>query len=313
MKVNVFNQINVRKSERNYIIMTEQLQILEDPKYIPVHEFGFVGLVEVMGDDSTPPNRARISYGKGTKSVSDDRNLLRYLIRNKHTTPVEMIELVFHLKMPIFVMRQHVRHRMSSMNEYSARYSEMSDEFYTPIFEDIALQSKTNKQGRSLEEEDAFEFNEKMDIQTLMNSAYSKSYETYRALLDKGLARELARSVLPVSNYTECFWKIDLHNFFHFCKLRRDPHAQKEIRDFADAMFQLVEFKLPLCCEAFNDYLFEAKTFSRMEMVILKAIISEGKWKGLLGAEGENFNETFGLTKREFDEFIAKLGLNNIA
>jgi thymidylate synthase (FAD) len=294
--------------------MTEQQEILNDPQYIPVYEHGFVGLVDWLGDDSTPPQRARMSYGKGTKSVQDDRNLLRYLIRHKHNTPVEMVELVFHLKLPIFVMRQHVRHRTASINEYSARYSEMSNEFYIPMYEDIALQSTTNKQGRQevvYGDADLLEHTEKIKTQKIMHDSYAQSFKAYQELLDMGLARELARTVLPVANYTECFWKVNLHNFFNYSRLRRDSHAQKEIRAFADPMFQLVEEKFPMACEAFNDYVFEAETFSRMEMNLLKAILDarQDVTTFIDNFEGgvEQIMARFGLTKREFDEFLAKL------
>jgi thymidylate synthase (FAD) len=293
--------------------MTEQQEILEDVNYVPIYEHGFVGLVDWFGDDSTPPRRARMSYGKGTKSVSDDRNLLRYLIRHKHNTPVEMVELVFHIKLPIFVMRQHVRHRTASINEYSARYSEMSNEFYVPFLEDIALQSTTNKQGRienAIHPEEAFEFEEKTKVQEIMGQAYAKSYEAYQQLLDMGLTRELARSVLPVANYTECFWKVNLHNFFNYSRLRRDSHAQKEIRAFADPMFQLVEARFPMACEAFNDYIFEAVTFSRMEKNLLRHFINRDYVENALRAPKDDkqaIADDFGMTMREMDEFEAKL------
>lgn len=292
--------------------MTEQEAILEDENYFPIYEHGFVGLVDWMGDDSTPPQRARISYGKGTKSVTDDRNLLRYLIRHKHNTPVEMVELVFHIKLPIFVMRQHVRHRTASINEYSARYSEMSNEFYVPYLEDIALQSTTNKQGRNenaLDPEDAFEFEEKTKVQELMSQAYGYTFTIYQQLLDMGLARELARTVLPVANYTECFWKVNLHNFFNYARLRRDPHAQKEIRAFADPMFELVQRHFPVACEAFNDYVFEAETFSRMEMQILRLVVPREVINDISGAskaEKQEIADKFGMSLREVDEFCAK-------
>jgi len=294
--------------------MTPQNDILNDPNYLPVYDYGFVGLVDVMGDDSTPPQRARISYGKGTKSVSDDRNLLRYLIRHKHNTPVEMVELVFHLKMPIFVMRQHVRHRTATINEYSARYSEMSNEFYIPNHEDIALQSKTNKQGRdeaAFDPDALVEFETKEKVQHLMKVSYEQSFETYEELLKMGLARELARAPLPVANYTECFWKVNLYNFFHYCSLRRDSHAQLEIRMLADAMFELVQQRLPVSCEAFNDYIFEAVTFSRMEMKMLRDMFLMGgcSFNTFIKNNGgeESVLSKFGVSKRELEEFRAKI------
>jgi thymidylate synthase (FAD) len=283
--------------------MTPQSAILNDEKYIPVYEHGFVGLTDVFGDDSTPPKTARISYGEGTKSVNDDRNLLRYLIRHKHTTPIEMVVLRFHLKLPIFVMRQHVRHRMAVMNEYSGRYSEMSDEFYVPYHEDIFLQSTTNKQG-SQEDPDLVEFETKQKAQEIYDRCNKVTYEGYRELLDLGLARELARIPLGVGNYTECYWQINLHNFFHYSYLRRDSHAQKQIRDFADPMFELVERKLPIACEAFNDYIFEAETFSRMEMNIIRSFVTAA------AAGNLHMNEWVpagvDMSRREIDEFLAK-------
>lgn len=286
--------------------MTPQSAVLNDDRYVPVYEHGFVGLVDVMGDDSTPPKRARISYGEGTKSVSDDRNLLRYLIRHKHSTPVEMVELVFHIKLPIFIMRQHVRHRTASINEYSARYSEMSDEMYLPLYEDIELQSTSNKQGR--EEDQLMEHTDKLAVQDIMGRSYGQSYEAYRQLLEKGVAREIARSVLPVANYTEIFWKVNLHNFFNYARLRRDSHAQKEIREFADSMFKMVEQKFPIACEAFNDYIFEAETFSRMEMNILRFVLKSKMTvdEYMMTYTDEEIMTKYGITKRELTEFIVK-------
>lgn len=294
--------------------MTKQEQVLNDDRYVPVHQYGFVGLVDVMGDDSTPPERARISYGAGTKSVNDDRNLLRYLIAHKHTTPIEMVELVFHLKMPIFVMRQHVRHRMATINEYSGRYSEMSDEMYVPDHEHLGTQSTTNKQGTvsgSFSEEDAQLLQHTIDV------AEGFTYNQYQKLLANGLSRELSRVVLPVANYTELYWKINLHNFFHYCKLRMDPHAQREIRDFAEAMYSLVKKKLPVACEAFEDYIFNAKTFSRMELEIIKRLIDENEWfrtQEDYNRDDEHADEgvarEYGMSKREIVEFKKKLGLD---
>jgi thymidylate synthase (FAD) len=293
--------------------MTSQEQIKNDARYTPLHEYGFVGLVDVMGDDSTPPETARISYGSGTKSVSDDRNLLRYLVRHRHTTPIEMVELRFHLKMPIFVMRQHVRHRMATINEYSGRYSEMSDEMYVPDHDHLGVQSSTNKQGT-----EAGTFDKKVGagIRTCMLDVNDNSYAGYKALLDSGLSRELSRCVLPVSNYTELYWKIDLHNFFHYAKLRMDPHAQLEIREYATAMYELVKQKLPIACEAFEDYIFKAHTFSRMEFELIKRMISKNAWVTLSEDydrddeyDNEGIAREFGMSKREMTEFKTKFGL----
>ena len=255
-----------------------------------VHKHGFVRLLEVMGDDEEVVNAARISYGKGTKKFSETRNLIRYLMRHKHTSPFEMCEVKFHLKLPIFVMRQLVRHRTANINEYSGRYSEMSDEFYIPEDEYIQKQSKTNNQGRGEESE------EKGLVKFEMNRSADGSYHAYQHMLNYDIARELARTVLPVSNYTECIWKIDLHNFFHMVQLRSDSHAQKEIQDFSNAMYSLVEPHFPICCEAFEDYVVNARSFSAEEMRIIKDQL-DGSWT----------MDKYNLSKREREEFLWKL------
>ncbi len=255
-----------------------------------VHQHGFVRLLEVMGDDEEVVNAARISYGKGTKKFSETRNLIRYLMRHKHTSPFEMCEVKFHLKLPIFVMRQLVRHRTANINEYSGRYSEMSDEFYIPEDDYIQKQSKTNNQGRGEESE------EKGLVKFEMNRSADGAYHAYQHMLNYDIARELARTVLPVSNYTECIWKIDLHNFFHMVQLRSDSHAQKEIQDFSNAMYSLVEPHFPICCEAFEDYVVNARTFSAEEMRIIKDQL-DGSWT----------MDKYNLSKREREEFLWKL------
>lgn len=227
-----------------------------------IHEHGHVALIDIMGDDHAIADAARISYGAGTKSVSDDRNLIRYLVRHKHTSPLEMVELKFGLKMPIFVARQHVRHRMASINEYSGRYSVMSDEFYTPQRDLIQKQSQANKQGRDGE----FDSKDKDAITWMLESSYEKAYQEYSHMIAKDVSRELARLVLPVANYTEMYWKIDLHNFFHYIRLRMDPHAQQEIQDYARAMYEMVKARLPIACEAFEDYILNSVTLSASEL-----------------------------------------------
>ena len=227
-----------------------------------IHEHGHVALIDIMGDDHAIADAARISYGAGTKSVSDDRNLIRYLVRHKHTSPLEMVELKFGLKMPIFVARQHVRHRMASINEYSGRYSVMSDEFYTPQRDLIQKQSQANKQGRDGE----FDGRDKDAITWMLESSYEKAYQEYSHMIAKDVSRELARLVLPVANYTEMYWKIDLHNFFHYIRLRMDPHAQQEIQDYARAMYEMVKARLPIACEAFEDYILNSVTLSASEL-----------------------------------------------
>ena len=257
-----------------------------------IHQLGFVKLLDVMGDDEEVENAARISYGQGTRKVSQTRNLIRYLMRHKHTSPFEMCEVKFHIKLPIFVMRQLVRHRTANLNEYSGRYSVMSNEYYLPEADYLQKQSTTNNQGRDEKHPSTgllhFEF----------NRIYDNAHIAYENLLEEGIARELARVVLPVANYTECIWKIDLHNFFHFVKLRSDSHAQREIRDYSNAMYELVKPKFPLCCEAFEDYVRDAVTFSKHEMELIREAI----WDGRGGLQ-----ESEHLGKRETKEFLEKL------
>ena len=268
-----------------------------------IHKHGFVKLLEVMGNDEEVENAARISYGEGTRKVSQTRNLIRYLMRHKHTSPFEMCEVKFHLKLPIFVMRQIVRHRTANINEYSGRYSIMSDEFYLHAEKDVHEQSKQNNQGRGTELDE----DNKQLVLGRMYDVNEHAKGCYRQIsqpndLDgfyegfKGIARELARTVLPVSNYTECIWKIDLNNFFHFAKLRMDAHAQKEIQDYASAMYELVKPKFPICCEAFEDYVLNSKTFSAKEMRIIKENLN-GSW----------VMSKYGLSERESKEFLEKL------
>jgi thymidylate synthase (FAD) len=262
---------------------------------------GFVRLVDMMGDDSSIVQAARVSYGKGTKTVSEDRNLIRYLMRHRHTSPFEMVEYKFHIKLPIFVARQWIRHRTANVNEYSGRYSVMPDEFYLPSPEDVRKQSRTNKQGRSDEPiniETANEFIE--DLQKTQNLLYEK----YNWYLSKEIARELARINLPLSTYTEWYWKIDLHNLFHFLELRLHPTAQFEIREYAKIIAQIVKETCPIAYEAFEDYRLNAITFSSLEQKILKNMI---QYK--LPTYEEMLE--MGLTKREIEEFFEKISLIN--
>jgi thymidylate synthase (FAD) len=285
--------------------MTNQEQIINDPRYIPIYEHGFVGLIETMGSDSAICQAARVSYGTGTKSVSDDRNLIRYLVRHKHTSPLEMAEVKFHVKLPIFVMRQLVRHRTANLNEYSARYSVLSDEFYVPTDAYLAPQSTTNKQGRAGE----LRPHEKVTIKTVLKMVNTMAYRAYSFLLGEtkeplvgfgelgedfpGLSRELARTIMPVSNYTECFWKCDLHNFFHFCRLRMDSHAQQEIQDFAKAMYDLAKPHFPEAAQAFEDYIFNSKTLSAMDIRFVKDIMTDSI---------DPDPAYYGMSKREYAE-----------
>ena len=285
-----------------------------------LHEHGFVRLIDVMGDDNSIADAARVSYGEGTRSVSDNRNLIRYLVRNKHTSPLEMVEVKFHLKLPIFIMRQLVRHRTASLNEYSGRYSIMTDDCYEPSDEYLKPQSQTNKQGRDGEFTDVCKNSYKQKIRGAINKtlvAYKFLIGTESAL-EGGLTRELARTVLPVSNYTECYWKIDLHNFFHFCRLRMDSHAQQEIQDYAKVMYEMVKPEVPIASEAFEDYSLNSISLSKMEVDVLQYVFktfpemqsSSGYIQNITSYMKTAFKTTdnvpFDMGKREWKEFLEK-------
>ena len=227
---------------------------------------GFVRLVDSMGGDDAIVQSARVSYGKGTSKVSQDRGLIRYLMRHRHTTPFEMVEFKFHCKMPIFVARQWVRHRTANINEYSLRYSEARDEFYYPDPDNIEFQSALNKQGRMGEVDS--ELKEK--VQKYFKEISERSFAIYSELNDAGVARELARAILPVNLYTEWYWKNDLHNLLHFIGLRSDGHAQYEIRVFSDAMASFVKNVAPFAWEAYQDYVVKGMRFSKIEQSLLE-------------------------------------------
>jgi thymidylate synthase (FAD) len=250
--------------------------ILYEP--LPVLDHGFVRVIDYMGDDAAIVQAARVSYGKGTRQVSSDRGLINYLMRMRHTSPFEMCELKLHVKLPIFVARQWIRHRTASVNEYSARYSVLEDEFYLPAPEHLATQSTTNRQGRA----------EELDgpaaaaaLEALGTNA-AEAYARYVALLNEGpdgqpldpnragLARELARMVLPLSTYTQWYWKIDLHNLLHFIALRADPHAQYEIRAYAEVLLDILRRWVPLTCEAFVDYRLEGAELSAKALAVVR-------------------------------------------
>jgi thymidylate synthase (FAD) len=261
-----------------------------------VLDHGFVRLVDYMGSDAAIVQAARVSYGKGTRKVSEDRGLIRYLMRHRHTSPFEMVEFKFHVKLPIFVARQWIRHRTANVNEYSGRYSVMKEEFYLPESDDIRYQSEVNKQGRSDENVPA-ELRQKL-LDTLQQSQ-TQAYQSYDQFVQEGLARELARINLPLSLYTEWYWKIDLHNLFHFLNLRLDRHAQLEIRKYGEVMADMVRAVCPVAWEAFEDYVLNAAHFSGPEMQVLREVLSS-----------QDFDESSlvkrGLSRREAREFIAK-------
>lgn len=283
-------------------------------KKISVFE-GFVYLVDYMGNDEAIEQAARVSYGSGTRSTSATRGLVRYLWRHKHTTPFEMVELKFHAKMPIFVARQWVRHRTANINEYSGRYSILDREFYVPSPNVLAEQSSNNKQGRK---DEAISPDEAEKIRQLITEDATMVYDHYEHLLnDDGsgnpvdenrpsLARELARMGLSLNFYTQWYWKIDLHNLFHFLKLRMDSHAQYEIRVYAEAMAQIVKDSYPIAWEAFEDYDRQAESLSRMEQVALGHLAHSGKTFNkeavIESAKAAGIN-----SQREQGEFVDKL------
>lgn len=267
-------------------------------KEIKCLDKGFVRLVDYMGNDEAVVQAARVSYGKGTKKISEDKGLIRYLLRHTHTTPFEMVEFKFHCKMPIFVARQWIRHRTANVNEYSARYSQLKDDFYLPEESALNKQDAVNKQGRAEE----LSADEKKKILINLTESYKTEFEKYEEFLKIGLAREVARINLPLATYTEWYWKIDLHNLMHFLKLRLDSHAQYEIRVFAEAMAKIVKDTVPLCYEAFEDYALESMNLSKLE----KNFIAQHQWP-VTKDVAELRLQVFFNNKREADECMAKL------
>jgi thymidylate synthase (FAD) len=232
---------------------------------------GFVRLVDYMGSDQSIVQAARVSYGEGTKSIREDRGLIRYLMRHEHTTPFEMVVLKFHIKAPIFVVRQWIRHRTASVNEESGRYSIIREEFHEPSPSDVGFQSKSNRQGRSAEPVPA-EVVER--FLAFLKEDRDTAYAHYQSFLEDNVARELARIVLPLSVYTQFYWEMNLHNLFHFLHLRLDAHAQKEIRDYAQQVALCAQAVAPVAWEAFEEYKLNARTFSRTEMVYLRKMLA---------------------------------------
>lgn len=265
----------------------------------PVLDHGFVRVVDYMGDDAAIVQAARVSYGSGTKAVRNDRGLIRYLIRHRHTTPFEMCELKLHVKLPMFIARQWIRHRTANVNEYSARYSILDREFYLPAPEHLAEQSASNRQGRDRVLTTA----ESARVLELLRRDAMQAYDTYSGLLndtgdgtpaDPGapqLARELARMNLTLNYYTQWYWKIDLHNLLHFLSLRADSHAQYEIRAYADVIGELCAKWVPLAWEAYEDYRIGGAHFSREELDILRQLLAGGDADTLLPASGLSFRE----------------------
>lgn len=273
---------------------------------IPVLDHGFIRVIDYMGDDAAIVQAARVSYGKGTKKISEDAGLIRYLMRHWHSTPFEMCEMKFHVKLPMFVARQWIRHRTANVNEYSARYSILDREFYIPQPQHLAAQSKVNNQGRG----EVLEGEEAARALEWLKEDSARCYDHYQAMLNedasgnvvdedkKGLARELARMNLPVNAYTQWYWKIDLHNLFHFLHLRADPHAQYEIRAYADAMIEVVKKWVPIAAQAFEDYRMGAEHLSAKGIDVVRKML-----------QGEEVSaESSGMSKREWRELMDMLG-----
>ena len=282
---------------------------LEEILYKPLAalDHGFVRVIDYMGDDTAIVQSARVSYGKGTKKISNDKGLIKYLMRHWHSTPFEMCEIKLHVKLPIFIARQWIRHRTANVNEYSARYSILDKEFYIPSVENLASQSQINKQGRAenLSPEEAEKVIE------LLKSDAEQTYRNYEVMLNEnsdgetlddgsmGIARELARMNLTLNTYTQWYWKIDLNNLLHFLALRADAHAQYEIRVYADIILDIVKKWVPVTYEAFEDYRVGGTQLSAKEILILKKII-----------KGETVDpEVEGISKREWGELQKKFDL----
>ena len=260
---------------------------------IPVLDHGFVRVIDYMGDDAAICQAARVSYGRGTKSVQNDEGLIRYLMRHWHSTPFEMCEVKLHVKLPVFVARQWIRHRTANVNEYSGRYSILDREFYIPAVEQLAAQSVVNNQGRG----DVLGAEESARVLEILKSDAARCYDNYEAMISQegqqGLARELARMNLPANIYTQWYWKVDLHNLFHFLRLRADAHAQYEIRVYAEAICNVVADWVPLAYAAFADYRLGGVQLSTKALDCVRRML-----------KGEAVTqETSGMSKGEWREF----------
>lgn len=241
-------------------------------KEYKVLDKGFVRLVDYLGDDSRIVSSARVSYGNGTKSYREDKGLINYLLRNEHTSPFEQVSFTFHIKMPIFVARQWIRHRTAKVNEISGRYSILKDEYYVPDLDKLNIQSIDNKQGRS---KDLVQNPEA--VRALIIKQQEESTKRYKELLDTGLAREIARINLPLSIYTEWYWTMDLHNLLHFLKLRLDNHAQYEIRVYAQTILDIVSKICPITVDAFENHIRESIKLNKVELDAIKALLKNKK------------------------------------
>ncbi len=310
MIVKAHNDDSTEHQNVTYQTKRATVPAMEELLYEPIKvlDHGFIRVVDYMGDDAAVVQAARVSYGRGTKAVSQDRGLIRYLMRHWHTTPFEMCEIKLHVKLPIFIARQWIRHRTANVNEYSARYSLMDREFYIPAPENLASQSQTNRQGRG----DVLEGAEAARVLEILKSDSESCYDHYMEMLNlddatdqqldsskQGLTRELARMNLTLNYYTQWYWKIDLNNLLHFIMLRADPHAQFEIREYANAILEVVRKWMPLTCESFLDYRMNAVTLSAQMKEIVQRMI-----KGEKVTQPES-----GLSQREWDELLYKLAI----
>ena len=305
------DQLEEIESLRSEISQTSRVTApeLESILYKPIEvlDHGFIRVIDYMGDDTSIVQSARVSYGKGTKQISNDKGLIKYLMRHRHSTPFEMCEIKFHIKLPIFIARQWIRHRTANVNEYSARYSILDKEFYIPSPENLAAQSATNNQGRG----DALTTEEASNVIDILRRDAEQTYSNYETLLNEnssgetiddnkaGIARELARMNLTLNTYTQWYWKIDLNNLLHFLALRADGHAQYEIRVYADEMLDIVRKWVPLTYAAFEDYRVGGTEVSAKEINLIKKLI-----KG----EKVSFEEE-GLSKREWAELQRKFDI----
>ena len=272
---------------------------------IPILDHGFIRVIDYMGDDSSIVQAARVSYGKGTKKVSTDEGLIRYLLRHWHSTPFEMCEIKYHVKLPIFIARQWIRHRTANVNEYSARYSILDKEFYIPTEDKLAAQSKSNRQGRG----DILKGDQAQEVLNILKDDSTRTYQNYEKMLNErydgsvidenkdGLARELARMNLTLNSYTQWYWKTDLLNLMNFLFLRADIHAQYEIRVYAEAMIETLKKWVPITHSAFLDYRVGAAHVSSKGLQVIKS---------LLNGNEANFEKS-GLSKREWNELMEVL------
>ena len=297
------NSARALESDTRRPTVPELEDVLFQP--IPVLDHGFVRVIDYMGDDAAVVQAARVSYGKGTREVSDDAGLINYLLRHRHSTPFEMCEIKYHIKLPIFIARQWIRHRTANVNEYSARYSVLDREFYIPAEDQLAAQSNSNRQGRG----GLLKGAEARHVMDLLTEDAQTTYDHYVEMLNEdengkiidesreGLARELARMNLTLNTYTQWYWKVDLHNLLHFLSLRADSHAQYEIRVYADAMLETVKRWCPITFQAFMDYRVGSVTLSGKALTVVKQLL----------AGGDMTQEDSGMSKREWRELMVSL------